>query len=189
MRKHNALNAALILLAAFIFVLGCSGGDQQAEVNKLVDQTNKKLEEAKDLLSKTETRYDTLSKGKVNNVAQLHEYRGKMSGEAKSIIADYDKAIEMIKDVAKQYDEISRMKVVDKYKEYAKLKSDAFAKRAEAIGFRKANVQVFLDMDDLKAMAAKFDENNGKYTKMLQDADDVAAKAKKIEDENKDIFK
>jgi predicted phage tail protein len=179
----------MILLAAFAFVLGCSGGDQQAEVNKIVDQANKKLDDAKDLFSKTEERNTALFNTKIQTVPQLHAYKEKMSGEAKSIVADYEKAADMLKDVSKQYDDISRMNVNDKYKEYAKLKSDAFAKRAEAIGVRKGNAQAFMEIADPKTMVSKFNENNTKAEKLFKDAADIAAKAQKIEDDNKEIFK
>ena len=104
-------------------------------------------------------------------------------------MSDYEKVADNLKDIAKQYDDISRLKVDDKYKEYAKLKSDEYAKRAEAVGVRKGNAQAFMEITDPKIMMSKFDENNAKSDKLFKDAEDMGAKAKKMEEDNKDLFK
>lgn len=175
--------------AAFTLVLGCSGGTQQAEANKIVDQANKKLEETKVFYSKTESRNTALFSVNVQTIPQLRFYKAKMESEAKSIVSDYEKVSENLKDIAKQYDEISRLNVDEKYKEYAKLKSDEFAKRAEAVAVRKGNAQAFAEIDDPRILMSKFEENNSKSDRLFKDAEEIATKAKKIEEDNKDVFK
>ena len=143
----------------------------------------------KDLYEKTEKRNKELFSVNVQNDRQLQAYKFLKSDEAKSIVAEYERASEMLKDISKQYDDISRMNLNEKYKDYAKLKSDEFVKRAEAVNIRKGNAQAFAEIDDAKTMLAKFDENNTKSDKLFKDAEDIATKAKKIEDENKEIFR
>ena len=189
MKKQNKLNAIFIILVAIAIGLACSSSDQQAEANKIVDQANKKLDEAKDLYEKTEKRNKELFSVNVQNDRQLQAYKFLKSDEAKSIVAEYERDSEMLKDISKQYDDISRMNLNEKYKDYAKLKSDEFVKRAEAVNIRKGNAQAFAEIDDAKTMLAKFDENNTKSDKLFKDAEDIATKAKKIEDENKEIFR
>jgi hypothetical protein len=189
MKGHNKFNAILLLLIAVAMSLACSGAGQTEEANKIVDQANKKLEEAKDLYGKTEKRNTELFSAKVETVQELNDYKSKKSGEAKSIAADYEKVSAMLKDISKQYDDVSRLNLDEKYKNYAKLKADEFAKRAEAVDIRKGNAQAFAEIDNPDAMLAKFDENNSKSDRLFKDAEDIAAKAKKIEEENKDLFK
>jgi predicted phage tail protein len=189
MNKQNKMNAIFILLVAVAIGLACSSGSQVEEANKIVDQANKKLEEAKDLYGKTETRNTNLFSANVQTVQQLQYYKANKSEEAKSIVSDYEKVADMLKDVSKQYDDVSRLNVGDKYKDYAKLKSDEFAKRAEAVNIRKGNAQAFAEIDDPKTMLTKFDDNNAKSDRLFKDAEDMGAKAKKIEEENKDLFK
>ena len=190
MKINNKYNATIIILAAFLFVLGCSGSsNQQAEANKIVDAANKKLDETKELYSKTEARNTELFKANIQTIRQLYAYKAIMGSEAKAIVGEYEKVAENLKDIAKQYDEISRLNVDDKYKEYAKLKSDEFAKRAEAVGIRKGNAQAFAEIDDPRILSSKFAENNTKSDRLFKDAEDIAGKAKKIEEDNKDIFK
>lgn len=189
MTRLNKFNTLLVLAMAITLVLACSGGNQQAEANKIVDTANKKLDETKDLYSKTEARNSTLFSANIQTIQQLFAYKARMGSEAKSIVTDYEKIADSLKDIAKQYDEISRLNVDDKYKEYAKLKSDEYAKRAEAVGVRKGNAQAFGEIDDPRILTAKFEENNTKSDKLFKDAEDIAGKAKKIEEDNKEIFK
>lgn len=187
MKTQNKFNAILITVIALALCLACSS-DQQADANKLVDQANKKLEEVKALYVKVEERNTALFSAKLQTVGQLQAYKKSKSDEAKSIAADFEKAGQMLKEIAKQYDDASRMNVKDKYKEYAKLRSDEYVKRAEAVEVKKGNAQAFMEIDDFKTMVAKFDENNAKSDKLFAEAEEIAAKAKKIEDENKEIF-
>lgn len=189
MRNQNKLNAILIIITAIAMGLACSGGSQVEEANKIVDTANAKLEEAKDLFAKTETRNTALFSTNIQTVGQLQTYKSNKGGEAKSIIGDYEKVVEMLKDVSRKYDEVSRLNVSDKYKDYAKLKSDEFAKRSEAINIRKGNAAAFLEIDDPNTMTSKFDENNTKSERLIKDAEDIGAKAKKMEEENKDLFR
>ncbi len=189
MKKHNKFNAIFIIIAAIALGLACGGSAQTEEANKIVDAANKKLEEAKELFVATEKRNTALFDVNIQTVQQLQFYKANKSEEAKSIVADYEKVTEMMKDVSRQYDNISRMNLSEKYKDYAKLKSDEFAKRAEAIAARKGNAQAFAEIADPRAMTAKFDENNAKADRLFKDAEDIAAKAKKMEEENKNLFR
>jgi hypothetical protein len=188
MKHANKLNALFIIIVGLALVMGC-GGDQQAEANKIVAEANKKLDEAKELMNKTESRNTTLFSANIQTVAQLQAYKNKMAGEAKEIVSSYEKIGDMLKGIAKQYDDISRMNVNDTYKEYTKIKSEEFNKRAEAVGIRKGNAQAFVEIDDPKTMTSKFDANNEKATKMFGEADELAEKATKIEKDHADIFK
>ena len=187
-QQTGKLTALFIIFTALFMSIAC-GGNQIEEANKAVDEANKKLDDAKDLFAKTETRNTNLFSANIQTAQQLQLYKSNKISEAKSIVGDYEKVSEMLKDVAKQYDQISRMNVSEKYKDYAKLKSDEFAKRSEAIGIRKGNAQAFLEIDDPRTMTAKFDENNSKSDRLFKDAEDMGTKAKKMEEDNKDLFR
>lgn len=189
MKNQNKINAIFIIVFALIIGLACSDGNQIEEANKIVDQANKKLDEAKELFAKTETRNTALFSTTIQTVGQLKTYKSNKNGEAKSIVGDYEKVSEILKDVSRQYDEVSRLNVSDKYKDYARLKSDEFAKRSEAINIRKGNAQAFIEIDDPSVMTAKFDENNAKSDRLFKDAEEMSAKTKKMEEENKDLFR
>lgn len=189
MKGQNKFNAIFIILAAIIAGLACGGAAQTEEANILVDRANKKLDEAKELYAAVETRNSELFDADINTVAQLQDYKANRSREAQAIVQDYEKVSGMLKDVSRQYDDISRMNLSEKYKDYAKLKSDEYALRAEAVAVRKGNAQAFLEIDDPRAMMTKFDENNSKSDRLFKDAEDIAAKARKMEEQHKDLFR
>lgn len=187
-QQISKLTAVFVIFTALFMSIACDGS-QIEEANKAVDEANKKLDDAKDLFAKTETRNTNLFSANIQTPQQLQLYKSNKISEAREIVGDYEKVSEMLKDVAKQYDQVSRMNVSEKYKDYAKLKSDEFAKRSEAIGIRKGNAQAFLEIDDPRTMTAKFDENNSKSDRLFKDAEDMGTKAKKMEEDNKDLFR
>ncbi len=185
--KFNLLIITALLLSGG---LACSGGgDQQGEANKLVDEANKQLEDAKTLMEKAEAHSQKLFGVDIKTVGELAAYKEKMKGEAKDLADDYEKVSEILKDVSKKYDDASRLNVGEKYKEYAKIKSDEFAKRAESVGIHKGNALAFAEVSNPKDMTNRFNENNKKSQKLMDEAGELGDKAKKIEDENKEIFK
>lgn len=189
MNTQNKLNAILAIVITAFVALACSGGSEQGEANKIVAEANKKLEEARTLMVKTEARNKTLFSANIQTNGQLQAYKDRMGSEAREIVADYEKVSETLKDISKKYDDVSRMKVSDKYKEYTRIKSEEFAKRADAVAVSKGNAQAFAEIDDAKTMLSKFNENNEKAEKLFKEAEELGSKAKKIEEENKDLFK
>lgn len=189
MTKQNKFNSIFAIITMLALILACGGANQQAEANKIVAEANQKLNEAKELITKTEARNSLLFGANIQTVPQLRAYKAKMETEARDIVGSYEKVGEMLKDISKRYDEISRMKLDEKYKEYAKTKSEEFARRAEAIDIRKGNAAAFIEIDDPKAMTAKFDDNNDKSAKLFKEADELGNRAKQMEEENKDLFR
>lgn len=187
----NKLNLLIMLSLIIGIGLACSGsiGNQQADANKLVDEANKQLEEARTLMTKTDERSQELFGAKLNTVGELKAYKEKMKNEAKEITENYEKVAETLKEISKKYDEASRLNVSEKYKEYTKIKSEEFIKRAEAIKIHKGNAQAFVEISEPKQMFEKFEENNKKSAAMFKEAEEMSEKAKKIETENKEIFK
>lgn len=192
MKNANRINILIALFIGITIALGCSSsgaGTQQAEANKIVDEANKKLDATKEKYAAVEVRYNFLFSANIQTVQQLRYYKAKMDGEAKSIASEYDSIATSLKDISKQYDDISRLNVDEKYKEYAKIKSDEYAKRSEAVAIRKGNAQAFAEIDDPRIMVTKFAENNSKSDKLFKDAEDFGTKAKSIEENNKEIFR
>ncbi len=174
--------------AVLTVILACNSGNEKAEANKLVSESNKKLNAAKELFAKTEERNKTLFSANIQTAEQLADYKKEKNDEAKSIVSDYEKVYESLKEVSKLFDDVSRLNLDPKYKEFAKLKSDEYSKRAEAVNIRKGNGLAFIEIDDQQKMTARFDENNTKADKVFSEADELAQKARKIEEENKEIF-
>jgi hypothetical protein len=175
----NAVMASLFLVAA---VLACSSSDETAKANKLVDEGNAAVEEAKKFVTEAEGR-----KQKMLNtpVAQLADARA----TAQEAIASYDKAKEKCKEASKKYEEASKLKIKDKFKEYLAAKVKEYDKRAELVETAKGTPQALIDSKTRSAFIGMAKANNERVDRLSKEADDLAAQADKLQKDNPDMFK
>ncbi len=188
MNGKKKFSAMVIFIALLIGITTCSDVNQLTDANKLINEANTKIIVANDLLTKTNNRKNKLFSANIQNPEELLEYKKIQNSEAKSIFNDYEKICESLKEISKLFDDVSRMNLNPKYKDYAKLKSDEFNKRAEAIVIQKGNALAFIEIDDPQKMTARFDDNNSKSDKILTEAEELEKKARNLEIENKDVF-
>jgi len=99
------------------------------------------------------------------------------------------KAAGKYRDASKKFDEASKLKIGDKFKEYLTLKSQEFAKRAEHMETATKNSQAVLDSADAVALMAKVTANKPQLEKLDKESKDLKEKADKIQAENKDSIK
>ncbi len=174
------------LLALFFLVvaaLACGGSSNETEqANKLVDQGNAAVQDAKKFVADAEAKKDEMLKTDVSRLAQARV----TAGEA---IAAYDKAKEKCKEAAQKYDEASRMQISDKFKEYLVLKSKEWNKRAEMIETAKDTPQALIDSTNRSSFINRANANNEKVTKLNKEADDFAGQADKLQKDNPTMFK
>ena len=119
------------------------------------------------------------------DVSQLAEARS----TAKDAITAYDKAEAKCKEAAAKYDEASRLKLNDKFKEYLALKVKEYNKRAEMVTTAKGVPQALIDSESREGWVKKANDINEKVDSIRKDADDLGAQAEKIQKDNPDIFK
>ena len=173
--------AAFVLL--IVVVLACSsGGNETEKANKLVDEGNAAVQDAKKDITEAESLKQKMLS---TDVAQLSEARS----TAKDAIAAYDKAEAKCKEAAAKYDEASRLKLNDKFKEYLALKVKEYNKRAEMVTTAKGVPQALIDSESREGWVKKANDINEKVDSIRKDADDLGAQAEKIQKDNPDIFK
>lgn len=179
-RHSNAVMALLFLVAA---ILACSSsGDETEKANKLVDEGNIAVQEAKKFVTEAEEK-----KQKMLNtpVAQLAGARA----TAQEAIASYDKAKQKCKDASKKYEEASKLKIKDKFKEYLAVKVKEYDKRAELVETAKGTPQALIDSKTRSAFIGMAKANNERVDRLSKEADDLAAQADKLQKDNPDMFK
>ena len=175
-----ALTAFVLLIAV---VLACSsGGNETEKANKLVDEGNAAVQDAKKDITEAESLKQKMLS---TDVAQLSEARS----IAKDAIAAYDKAEAKCKEAAAKYDEASRLKLNDKFKEYLALKVKEYNKRAEMVTTAKGVPQALIESESREGWVNKANDVNAKVDKLRGEADDIGAQADKIQKDNPDIFK
>src|SRR5258706_12943360 len=178
-RHTNPVMALLLLVAA---VLAWSSSDETEKANKLVDEGNSAVQEAKKFVGEAEGLKEKMLQ---TDVAQLDEARA----IAREAIAAYDKAKLQCKEASKKYEEASKLKVKDKFKEYLELKTKEFDKRAELVETAKGTPQALIDSENRSAFIGMAKANNERVDRLTKEADDLAAQANKLQKDNADIFK
>jgi len=179
-RSYASTFMALFLLVAA--VLACSSGNETEKANKLGDEGNAAVEEGKKFYADAEAKKQQMLETKVSQLAEARTL-------AKEAIAAYDKAEDKCKEAAKKYDEASKLKISDKFKEYLGLKTKEYNKRAELVEAAKGTPQALIDSESRTSFISKANANNDKVAKLIKEADELAGQAKKIETDNPDMFK
>jgi hypothetical protein len=179
--SHSSMFMALVLLVAA--VLACSGsiGNETEKANKLVSEGNTAVQEANKFVTDAEEKKDQMLKTKISEIAEARTL-------AKESIAAYDKAEDKCKEAAKKYDEASKLRINDKFKEYLTLKVKEYNKRAEVAETAKGTPQALIDSENQKSFVARANANNEKVDALGKEAEDLASQSVKLEKDNPKIF-
>ena len=178
-RYSTPVLALLVLIAA---VLACSSGDETEKANKIVDEGNAAVQEAKKFVTEAETKKQQMMN---TPIARLADARV----TAKEAIDAYEKAKVKCKEASKKYEEASKLKIKDKFKEYLTIKVKEYDKRAELVETAKGTPQALIDSKTKSAFAGMAKANNERVDRLTKEADDLAAQADKLLKDNPDIFK
>jgi len=188
MNSTTKRSALIALVLAFTFAVGCSMlSDETDKANKLVTEGNTAIDEgnklATDGSAKNDKLFDEIS------ADNFEADKEKLTPTAKEAVDMMTKAAGKYRDASKKFDEASKLKIGDKFKEYLTLKSQEFAKRAEHMETATKNSQAVLDSADAVALMAKVTANKPQLEKLDKESKDLKEKADKIQAENKDSIK
>jgi hypothetical protein len=162
------------LLVVGALLVGCEGIDT-GKANKKVDEANNALEDGNDLLKKAGK---TLDASLQNNAP---EDLKKCSKSAEEAAEKYEEASKLAK-------EASEMKIRKVFGEYLELKSKSFAKRGEIADTLKKLCKTIADkaLPDAERVVRQRQET---IDELVEEADELDAKAAKIQKDNPDQFK
>ena len=180
--SHSSMFMALMLLVAA--VLACSGsiGNETEKANKLVTEGNAAVDEAKKFVSDAEGKKTQMLRTKISEIAEARTL-------AKEAITAYDKAEDKCKEAAQKYDEASRLKISEKFKDYLILKVKEYNKRAELVGVAKDTPQALIESTNRSSFVIRVNSNNDKVNRLSKEADELASQADKLQKENSGDFK
>jgi len=181
-QRHSSAVMALLLLVAAVLACSSIGGDETEKANKLVGEGNSAVQEAKKYVAEAEEKKQKMLQ---TNAGKLKEARA----TAAEAIEAYDKAKEKCKEAAKKYEEASKLKVKDKFREYLTLKVKEFDKRAELVETAKGTPQALIDARNRVSFVSMANANNERVDRLTKEANDLAAEADKLQKDNPDSFK
>lgn len=163
--------------------LACSGAsDETDKANKLVEDGNAAVQDGKKFLSDATEKVSTMLH---TNVKQLAEART-IANEA---IRLYDQANDKCKAAASKYDDASKLKIDDKFKDYLATKVKEYNKRSELIDTLKSVPQALIDSQSRDAFTSRANAANEKAERLSKEADDLSDQADKVRSDNPNSFK
>jgi hypothetical protein len=177
----TTLIAVLMLLAVGLACSG-SGSEETDKANKLVDDGNAAITDGKKSMTDAQEKITTMMGTDVKHLAEART----LASEA---IRLYDQAEDKCKAAASKYDDASKLKIDDKFKDYLATKVKEYNKRAELIEALKAVPQALIDAQSRDAFTSRASAANQKAESLGKDADDLATQADKIQKDNPNSFK
>lgn len=181
-------NVALALGAMLLFALACKFGDETGEANKLVDQANAEIKEAKKLQE--------------TNEAKVGDYKAALNA------SDFDKATSILDGVTKDIDtglkhgdtaaeyleKGTKLKIDAKFKEYLELRAQSIRKRIDSYKALKEVLTNTKEMLTVRTPAAvqaalpKIKDAQEKARSLEKEANELEEKSDKVRKENPDKF-
>lgn len=163
-------------------VLACSAGDETEKANKLVNEGNAAIEEGKKYVADGEEKKNKMLQ---TSVAQLADARTL----AREAIRTYEQAEQKAREAAEKFDEASKLKINDKFRDYLSLKVKEFNKRAELVEALKGAPQALIDSENRASFVSHANEANQKAERLAKEADDLEVLADKLQKDNPDSIK
>ena len=180
-RNSDSLLALFLLLAAVV-ACSTSSNNEVAKANKLVDEGNAAVEQGKKFVLEAEEKKNAMMQMNVRRIAEARV-------AAAQAIAAYDKAAEKCKEAAQKYDEASRLKISEKFKQYLILKVKEYNKRAELVEVAKDTPQALIESTNRSSFVIRVNSNNEKVDKLSKEADELASQSDKLQKESPGDFK
>jgi len=171
-----------ILVLAIMACKNATTPNDTDKANKLVDEGNAAVQQAKSAVSDAEAKKDQMMKTDIRRLAEARV-------RAAEAIAAYDKAAEKCKAAASKYDEASRLQISDKFKQYLILKAKEYNKRAEMVEAAKGTPQALIESTNRSSFVIRANSNNTKVDQLYKEAEDLGAQAEKLQKDNPDMFK
>jgi hypothetical protein len=180
-RNSDSLLALFLLLAAVV-ACSTSSNNEVSKANKLVDEGNAAVEQGKKFVLEAEEKKNAMMQLNVRRIAEARV-------TAAEAIAAYDKAAEKCKEAAQKYDEASRLKISEKFKQYLILKVKEYNKRAELVEVAKDTPQALIESTNRSSFVIRVNSNNEKVDKLSKEADELASQSDKLQKESPGDFK
>lgn len=177
----------LALMALLTFAVACNLGDETEKANTMINEGNQLVTDGNKLAEEAGTKnnqlYDNLSD---DNFA---EEQAKLKSTAQEAVDGFEKSAGKFRDAAAKFEEASKLKVDEKFKEYLTNKAQEFKKNAEGAEVAKSLSKAFMDSADGPALLKKIAELKPRVEQLSKEAAEFQQKAEKVRTENKDKFK
>lgn len=184
MKNINGIIAAVVLA---LIALACSGTDDTNKANEIVKEANNSVKTANESVDRSQklgSEFDTQISA-IKNKDDLEKTRTL----AKDLSKEYDLMIENFKKAGDKFDEASKLKLNEKFKEYLDTKAKEMKLRSDyAAELKKIPVKL-IESDSESEFKSLYKSQFEKVKTMVKDAQELADKADKIVKDNPDVIK
>ena len=173
----------LALLISTCFITSCG---EMNKANRLIEDSNNAVKESEKYAVEAEAKLKELDRRR----EEFPGNREELAVVSKEAIELLDKAARKLREAATNYDTASQAKIDDKLKEYLSLKSQEFNKHVEHLEAAREIPKSIMDtsITDFSLLNERRYEINQSIEKLKKEWEDLAARAKKIREENKEKF-
>lgn len=179
--KKPHLLFALIIATCFVSACG-----EMNRANRLIEDSNSAVKESEKYAVEAEAKLQELDRRR----EEFPGNREELSVVARQAIELLDNAADKLREAARNYEAASQAKIDDKLKEYLSLKAQEFNKHVEHLEAARDIPKSIMDstVTDYMLLTERRNEINQRIEKLKKEWEDLAVRAKKIREENKEKF-
>ena len=183
MNPRKKLSALLALLIAAFLLASCS---EMSKAKKLVEDGNNAVKESEKYAVEADSKLKELDRRR----EEFPSNREQLEVVSKEAIELLVKASQKLREAASNYEAAGQAKIDDKLREYLSLKSQEFSKHVEHLEAAREIPKSIMDssVTDFSLLNERRIEINDRIEKLKKEWVDLAARAKKIQEENKEKF-
>jgi hypothetical protein len=184
--KHISI---VLLALSLCLIVACGLGDQTEEANKLVDEANVLISKSNELSPKSNKLFTELLGDNLTKVEDLVEYKEENKAKFAELTTLSDQIDKLGSETIEKFEQASKLKLDEKYKDYLIIKIQELRKRSEGDKLTTPFVKTFLDTKEVGKINKQIEDYNKKTSDIGNEADELMKKADQIVKDNPNTIK
>jgi len=181
----KSIGGVLAIMMLLIFGLkACGPGEQTDEANKLNDEAGVILEKENDLADKSNQLLDELLGDNLTKAEDIKAYKEKNKSKFDEVISLTGQIEKLKAESMDKYEQILKLKLPEKYKEYLGIKIQEFKKRDDANKLVVPLIKEFLQTNDIDKINKLIEDFNRQTADTAKEANELSEKAGQFAKDN-----
>ena len=186
----KSIGGVLTIMMLLIFGLkACGPGEQTDEANKLNDEAGVILEKENDLTYKSNELLDELLGDNLTKAEDYKAYKEKNKSKFDELISLSGQIERLAAESMDKYEQVLKLKLPEKYKEYTSIKIQEFKKRADGHKLVAPFIKEFLQTNDVDKLIKVMEDFNRQTADIAKEAAKLSEKAGQIAKDNPKLIR